>query len=310
MTALPPELTIDDLTFADLLRIALEDLPGASGGAWTLHGAVDPGITLLELFAWRSSSGCSPPSRSPSRMVRAGLRLLGLGDLRTRPGGRAPSSRSVAAGAARPLPAGAGHGPAGRRRRAPVRLPTTTVDVLPVHGVTVVRRRPRAGDRLDLVLDRDGPILRDADALAAGRRRAHDAVVPACVGAGASTCRHRPTLEWTAVGPDGAQQPVVPEDGTGGLRRSGLLRVAWPEVWNRVGGRRVSAAWRPCVAGFFTEPVRFRAVHANAVVARHLVPGACRRHRPAGRLCCRCPASGCALPRRRPVVLHDGAGRR
>src|SRR5262249_44233690 len=60
------------------------------------------------------------------------------------------------------------------------------------------------------------------------------------------------------------------QDGTGGLRRSGLIRLAWPAVWNRVGGNgfRLRATVRD---GFFTESVRVVAAHPNAVVARHLL---------------------------------------
>ena len=80
MTALPPELVIDDLTFADLLKIALDDVPGSSAGLWTLHGAVDPGITLLELFAWRFEQRLYAADQDTDSTTRAGLRLLGLAD--------------------------------------------------------------------------------------------------------------------------------------------------------------------------------------------------------------------------------------
>ena len=48
--ALEP-LILDDLTWDDLVQAARSRIPAASRGAWTLHAPVDPGITLLELFA-------------------------------------------------------------------------------------------------------------------------------------------------------------------------------------------------------------------------------------------------------------------
>jgi len=44
--------SIDRATFRDLVDIALRKIPTASRGTWTLHAPVDPGITLVELFAW------------------------------------------------------------------------------------------------------------------------------------------------------------------------------------------------------------------------------------------------------------------
>lgn len=44
-------IKLDDLTWVDLTTAARDRIPGASRGQWTLHAPVDPGITLLELFA-------------------------------------------------------------------------------------------------------------------------------------------------------------------------------------------------------------------------------------------------------------------
>lgn len=43
--------TLDDRTYADLVREGLELIPGSAPG-WTNHNASDPGITLVELFAY------------------------------------------------------------------------------------------------------------------------------------------------------------------------------------------------------------------------------------------------------------------
>ena len=71
-------------------------------------------------------------------------------------------------------------------------------------------------------------------------------------------------------------------DDTGGLRRSGLVRVAWPAVWNRVGGDRCRLR-ATVVAGGYTEPVRV--LSGARQRRRRPPPGPARRrrHRPAGR---------------------------
>ena len=63
-----------------MLRLALGDIPAASGGRWTLHGPVDPGVTLLERFAWELEQRLYSAEQVTPEMVRASLRLLGVGD--------------------------------------------------------------------------------------------------------------------------------------------------------------------------------------------------------------------------------------
>src|SRR5438034_2009666 len=46
-----PVPTLDDRLYDDLLDEALARIPGVSP-SWTDHNPSDPGITLLELFAW------------------------------------------------------------------------------------------------------------------------------------------------------------------------------------------------------------------------------------------------------------------
>jgi Baseplate J-like protein len=268
VTTLPPELVIDDLTFADLLKVALDDVPGSSDGAWTLHGAVDPGITLLELFAWRFEQRLYAAEQVTEPLIRASLRLLGLGDFR--PAQEAVTVLSLRGGGpAFTLPGGSAmvlqDDDAGRRFAT-----ADDVDVLPVHGISVAGRAHSVGDQLELILDRDGPIVRDCTLSLLPRITSGEAVRPEWRAAGVNVPPPA-TLDWTAIGPDGAEQPVDPKDGTGGLRRSGIIRVDWPAVWNRVGGNgfRLRGVVRD---GFFTEPVRVVGANPNAVVARHLLP--------------------------------------
>ena len=266
---LPPELLIDDLSFNDLLKIALDDVPGSSSGLWTLHGAVDPGVTLLELFAWRFEQRLYAADQVTESTTRAGLRLLGVTDpLPTTAattvlglGGELPPTR-LEAGTVFTL-----DGDAGGRQFSLLE----PVSVLPVRGIAVRGQVSGPGDALELVLDRVGPLVVE-HTLTVLVELGADPSVHAQWEAAAVDVLPPAELAWLAVGPDGSTEPVTVEDGTGGLRRSGLLRVSWPRVWNRVGGSgcrlRVTVS-----SGFFSEPPRILAATPNAVTSRHLVPG-------------------------------------
>ena len=243
MTALPPELTIDDLTFVDLLKIALDDLPGASAGAWTMHGPLDPGITLLELFAWRLEQRLFAAEQVTEPVVRSGLRLLGLGDLA--PGRAARTVVSLRGGGpARTLTAGSvlqlQDDDMGRRFTT-----EHDVDVLPVHGVETLGAPRVPGDVLDLRLDREGPIVGDATLTLLLLLPSRGAARPSWeVSTDVEEQAVPPPvdLEWTATGPDGSSRAVPVQDGTGGLRRSGLLQVPWPVGVGPGGWARLPAA--------------------------------------------------------------------
>jgi hypothetical protein len=262
------ELTIDDLRFADLLRIALEDAPGASQGRWTLHGPVDVGVTFLELFAWQLEQRLFMAEQVTAPVVRASLRLLGLTDpsptraattvLCLRPG---PAAATLPAGTLMNLE----HDTLGRG----VTL-DEPVTVLPMGPVEVGGRLLAAGDQLELAHDHLGPRLAgrpvsllvdlsEAPGVAPQWSRAAVEVPPAA------------ELSWTAVGPDGTEAAVAVTDGTGGFRQSGLLRLAWPEVWDRLGGGRCRLRVR-AVRGGWTEAVAVRGVYPNAVRATHRQP--------------------------------------
>ena len=261
-------IPIDTLTFEDLLRLGLEDLPGSSQGQWTLHGAVDPGISFLELVAWQFEQRLFMADQLTEPIVRASLRLLGLAD-------PAPAAAAVTVlafsgtGAPGHLPAGTVLGLdddiAGRRFAL-----HEDVWVQPVDGAQAAGRMLTDGDVLEFTLSGDTgapgiggtlSLLVELPAVpgvsAAWRPAAVDAPVPA-------------ELRWTAVAPDGVEAEVDVDDGTGALRRPGILRVAWPAVWDRPGGepRRLRAT---AVHASYTEPVVVTAVHANVAVARHRV---------------------------------------
>jgi hypothetical protein len=71
-----PELLLDDLTWSDLVEEGRRAIPAASEGRWTLHAPVDPGVTLMELFAADLEQRLFTMDRVPDTLVRAVMRLL------------------------------------------------------------------------------------------------------------------------------------------------------------------------------------------------------------------------------------------
>jgi hypothetical protein len=73
---MPIELpALDDKTYDDLVAEARAALPGAYAG-WTDHNPSDPGIMLVELFAWLSEMLIYRTGRVPDPSMRAFVRLL------------------------------------------------------------------------------------------------------------------------------------------------------------------------------------------------------------------------------------------
>jgi len=71
-------VTLDDLSWRGMLDAIRRRIPAASGGAWTLHSPVDPGVTLLELYAWLLEQRVFWLDQTPDELVHAAARLLGV----------------------------------------------------------------------------------------------------------------------------------------------------------------------------------------------------------------------------------------
>jgi len=70
-----PQPTLDDRSYADLLDEARALIPSLAP-QWTNHNPSDPGITLVELFAWLTEMLIYRVNRLPAENTRAFLRLL------------------------------------------------------------------------------------------------------------------------------------------------------------------------------------------------------------------------------------------
>ena len=81
--ALDP-VVLDDLTWADFNKASVQRIPAASGGLWTLNAPVDPGITLLDLFAWLLEQRVYWMDQVSDPLTRALLALLGIPPLPAR----------------------------------------------------------------------------------------------------------------------------------------------------------------------------------------------------------------------------------
>src|SRR5260370_704383 len=179
MTLAP--LQLDDLTWDVMVAAIRRRIPAESAGNWTLHAPVDPGITLLELFAYLVEQRLYWLNQVPDAFVVAGLGLLGLDGP-----------------------------PPGRARATP---PPWSPD--------------------------------------------HPADVPPPA-----------VLTWAYA--DGAQVPIDAaqvQDGTQGLRRSGVVRLPVPASWNS--GPGVRTLLLSTNQATFAAPPRLQQLRVNVAAARH-----------------------------------------
>jgi hypothetical protein len=68
---------LDDLAWNQMVDATRRRIPAASSGQWTLHAPVDPGITLLDLFAYLLEQRVYWMDHAPDSLIRGALSLLG-----------------------------------------------------------------------------------------------------------------------------------------------------------------------------------------------------------------------------------------
>ncbi|MEV4052793.1 baseplate J/gp47 family protein [Amycolatopsis sp. NPDC049688] len=275
-----PAPKLDDLTWADLMAAIRRRIPAESDGRWTLHGPADPGVTLLELFAYLLEQRLFWLDQVPDALVVAILRLLGL----ELPRPARPAVTVLRLGSAgRPglvVPKGTAfwRDPAGAVR--------FTVDedvaVFPLDGVVGVwTDRDRTAD---LVARRGVPLFDGGGGPASVRFTLPltgsypapgwlsllfevDSPVPPSWSRRAVDVGSPAELTWS-VFREGAQPRPVAEvvDGTGGFRRSGVVRLRLPADWaSDERDLLVSTG-----AATFAAPPRLLQVAVNVSTARQL----------------------------------------
>jgi len=123
--------SVDRATFRGLVDEALRRIPTASRGNWTLHAPVDPGITLVELFAWLLEQRAFWADQVTAPLSRAALALLGDRLEAARPAGVAITFAPEQA----PDPARAFAPHAQIARRTPLAIPDSDVVFTLRHSV-------------------------------------------------------------------------------------------------------------------------------------------------------------------------------
>ncbi|MBO0871490.1 MAG: hypothetical protein J2P15_23295, partial [Micromonosporaceae bacterium] len=260
-----PVPVLDDLTWDAMMQAVRLQIPAESGGRWTLHAPVDPGITLLELFAYLLEQRLYRLDQVPDELVVAVLRLLGV----------APPQPATAAATVLQLVSAAAEAvvsvPAGTVfTRDPAQSLTFTlgqdVAVLPLladppqllaggrdlsadlaagRGVPLLSAGgqpdqfqialrpdpagalPPAGTALSLLFVLDA----DVACPPAWSPSSVDGVPPP---AALAFTWYQPAADGSVASTLGT--PSTVEDGTAGLRRSGVIRLTLPPQWCTGGG--------------------------------------------------------------------------
>lgn len=279
-----PALTLDDLTYEDLRALAMRSIPAASGGRWTHHAPVDAGVTLLELFAFLLEQELFVLDQVPDTMVRALLTLLGEAARPT----RVARTLFVAQGGGEDFVAldqGAAFRPVGTGLDELVFSIAEAALLPPVETLGVAIDGEDAGSALaqgrsiSLMTGLGAPGRLDLDVrLATAFRAEHvgralslalvldgTGVAPEWAEAAVPVPPPGPfTLRWEGGGAGGDVKLLG--DGTGGLRRSGLIRFEVPAGFAGCDAVRLTLATERVT---HAEAPRLSAVHLGAVFAHH-----------------------------------------
>lgn len=280
-----PELSLDDLTYEDLRQMAMRRIPAASGGRWSHHAPVDAGVTLLELFSFLLDQQLFVLDQVPDAMVHAILSLLGEA-----PKGTGIARTIVAADIGSltdftPLAAKTRIQPDNPALSDLIFSARHDALILPVTSLRITDDDRLISPELDRLQDvpvmtryaRTGTIgveIELADVLRpehAGTRvtiavlLADPGVVPqwdtAAVDAPPPVAL---SLGWSGAGQRGTLDNWI--DGTGGLRRSGLIEFFVPDAL--IGADTFRLALSTDHAAF-AQPPHLSAIHVGAVIVDH-----------------------------------------
>jgi predicted phage baseplate assembly protein len=247
-----PSPDLDDRRFQDLVndakRMVMRRCP-----EWTDHNVSDPGVTLIETFAFMTDQLLFRLNRVPDRLYLKFLDLIGLHLLAPVPA-EAPVTFWLSAPASAPLTIAAGTQAGTLRTETTESVTFATVEDLHVVPCSLqsVLGGPGSADRTDdLRGGRPFAAFTDCpepdDALYLGLTDP----VPRCAVRldfrgrldGVGVDPHWPPLAWEAWDGRDWVECLVSEDGTGGLNRSGAVTLHLPadHAASVVGGIR--AGW-------------------------------------------------------------------
>ena len=300
-------VVLDDLTWEQMTTAIRGRIPAESAGTWTLHAPVDPGITVLELYAWLLEQRLYWLDQVPDAFVDAVLRLLGMPDRQparaaatvlrfaaSEPPAAGQPTRTISAGtpfSCDPLdrvgmtltqdvtvlrvaglsvtadPQTAGPLTVSSTEQDPGTVdarPAGSLALLPANGkqgearITVTMPAPvpaEAGRRLSLLAELSVP----------------DPVYPSWSPDPVPDVAPPANLTWQYA--DGGAVTTFPDadvdDGTAGLRRSGIIRIPIPDAWRTAAA--AAAADHVLIIGVqqctFSSPPRLLRLSINAGAA-------------------------------------------
>jgi len=289
MTLAP--VLLDDLTWDQMVAAIRRRIPAESAGNWTLHAPADPGMTFLDLFAYLAEQRLYWLDQVPDAFVVAVLELLDAGH----PQPAVPAATVLQIAQRDPqnpvfftVPAGTGftRDPRGdvvftlddRMDVLPVRSRSLTlevagqdrtadlmagrgVDLLLADGgfggaaISLDLTAPVSGGQLSLLFDLVPPENPDGTA---------DAIPPAWSPDHVDGVPPPAQLTWAYA--DGAIDAAQVQDGTLGLRRSGIVRLPVPASWNS--GAGVRTLLLSTDQATFAAPPRLQQLQVNVAVAR------------------------------------------
>jgi hypothetical protein len=236
-------------------------IPAESGGAWTLHAPADPGVTVLELLAYLLEQRLYWLDQVPDALVVAVLRLLGV------PGPAPARAAATVLRLSGPAPAGTVFS------RDPLEWVTFTLDsdVTAVPAEDVLVWAGGQDRSADLRAGRGVPLLPAGGGEAEFRVELsfHGTPPPGTVVSLLFDLDAPSGVppQWSADAVDGVAPPAdlswswsLVEDGTGGLRRSGIVRLEMPASGPLV--------VRTPDASYASPPV-LRQLVPNTGIARH-----------------------------------------
>lgn len=281
-------VVLDDLDWKGMVEAIRRRIPAASDGQWTLHAPVDPGVTLLELFAWQLEQRLYRMDQVPDALNRALLAMLGTRPRRTgcaRTVLQLSAVRPAVVGRRTEFELGGAEPPmvyATRSALAVLKLEphglriwvgdeerTADLD----HG-RVFRLFPASGGaavvRIELSLAAaPAPALQSAWFGLYLRLRTAASIAPQWSPEAAPGVPPPAPISWSYRSADGSLKPFDVDDGTAGLRRSGIVRLRIPSDWKAEPGGSFYAIHLQTTDASFSSPPRLVALVANAVVARH-----------------------------------------
>jgi predicted phage baseplate assembly protein len=291
-------LVLDDLDWAQLTDAARLRLPALSGGRWTLHAPVDPGVTLVELFAWLLDQRVYWMDRVEEPLFRATVELLGEA---VRPLRAARTVLALARGGPLTRVSTGTTLEIARAQAGPVFATAEGIELLDVRrmGLAVAGSGDGAAvDRENDLREERGVTLFAADGNAGEARivlylpapptsaarpvsifldvQAAPGVLPEWSPDATAVPPPAEISWWYSRGPALAPRRFPDagvRDGTGGLRRAGIVRLPIPADWAAegpaAGGLLPFAILARTDASTFTYPVSVRKIVPNAAIATH-----------------------------------------